>query len=374
MKKSLTLLLVLLSSFLTTTPARTEGFDIAIEKSLPAVIKLYGIGAGMEKGFGSGVLVSPDGMVLTVFSLLIDARTIRAVDAEGTTYEADVLYRDRQRQLAMLKLKPRASLDIMQGWDHPSDENDPQAQATMKPFPYIDISCDLKTQSGPSCGVELMPGDWVLSVGNAFKVADGAEKVSIAHGVFSARTHLDARRRVKDFPYTGDVLVIDAITSNPGAPGSALVNLDGEFIGLIGREVISNQTHTHLNYALPRDVLYEFYIEAKAFQPGSDASLAHARKPKPQPKIDIGIRISKAGYQTVLPFVERVKFGSLAGKAGVRKDDLILSINNRNVASIDDYNKRLRSATPGESINLVIRRGRRILNIVVKPEATDHDE
>ena len=369
MKKVRAILLFAVSYLMLEAPlASAGGFDHAVKKVLPRVVKLYGIGVGMEAGYGSGVLVSADGMVLTVFSLLIDARTIRAVDAKGNTYEADVLYRDRKRQLAMLKLKPTMAVDWGQSWDDAQDKNEKQTSERLGSFPYFDITCDEDDRSDRSCGPELRPGDWVVAAGNAFKVADGAETVSIAHGVFSTRTPLDARRRVKDFPYTGDVLVIDAITSNPGAPGSAMVNLDGEFVGLIGREVVSNLTHTHLNYALPRDVLYEFYLEATAFQPGTASANLWRRKPKPQKPMDTGIRISKAGYQTVLPFVERVKRGSPADQAGVRKNDLILSINNRNVAGIDEYESRIRSLKPGEPIDLVIRRGRRIISVEIKPE------
>lgn len=319
----------------------------------------------MEAGFGSGILVSEDGMVLTVFSLLIDARTIRAVDAHGNTYEADVLYRDRVRQLAMLKLKPIFSADLGSAWDDPQQDKEKQPKKSFGPFPYFDLACENDPVDQP-CGPQLFPGDWVISTGNAFKVADGAEKLSIAHGVFSTRTLLDARRRVKDFPYTGDVLVIDAITSNPGAPGSALVNLDGELIGLIGREVVSNMTHTHLNYALPRDVLHEFYLESTAFQPGASTANLFTRKNKSKEIMDVGIRMSKAGYQTVLPFVDRVKRGSPAAVAGVRKDDLILSINNRNVSSIDEYQKRMRSIRSSDPIDLVLRRGRHIITVVIE--------
>lgn len=350
-----------------TSTAYSEGFKLAIEKSLPRVVKLYGVGVGKEAGYGSGVLVSEDGMVLTVFSLLIDARTIRAVDADGNTYEADVLYRDRTRQLAMLKLKPIFSVDLGGAWYETQPDQKIHPEKSFGPFPYYDLSCENDPVDKP-CGPQLFPGDWVMSTGNAFKVADGAEKLSIAHGVFSTRTPLDARRRVKDFPYTGDVLVIDAITSNPGAPGSALVNLEGELIGLIGREVVSNMTHTHLNYALPRDVIHEFYLESIAFQPGAVAANFLPRKNIPREIMDVGIRISKAGYQTVLPFVDRVKRNSPAANAGVRKDDLILSINNRNISSIDDYHKRMRSTRSGDPIDLVLRRGRHIITVVIQAE------
>ena len=59
------------------------GFDRAVSAVGPRVVKLYGLRAGREPGFGSGIIVSEDGLVLTVFSLLIDARRIRAVTADG---------------------------------------------------------------------------------------------------------------------------------------------------------------------------------------------------------------------------------------------------------------------------------------------------
>ena len=220
---------------------------------------------------------------------------------------------------------------------------------------------------------ELRPGDWVLAAGNPFKVASGAEPVSLAHGVFSARTHLDARRRVRDFPYRGEVLVIDAVTSNPGAPGSALVNLDGEFVGMVGRVVTSNLTHTHFNYAIPRDVLHAYLGEATgaadvpstALQRGAADSPART-EPRP---VDPGIRLARTGYKTVLPFVERVRQDSPAARAGVRQDDLILSINGRAVPDVDAYEARVASLRPDEPIELVVRRGRVILSIRIEPEA-----
>ncbi len=332
--------------------AHGGGFDRAISMALPRVVKLYGLGAGLQAGYGTGVIVSADGRVLTVFSLLIDARRIRAVTAEGTTYGATVLFRDAERQLALLQLTPPVS-----------DEVTTDRQA-VGPFPFFDISREQV----------LHPGDWVLAAGNAFKVAEGAEPVSAAHGVFSTRTRLDARRRLKDFPYRGDVLVIDAITSNPGAPGSALVNLDGVFVGMIGRVVMSNLTHTHFNYAIPRDVLAGFLDDAEAAESGdgTDAlrSLAAVLRMRSTEDAgyDPGIRLSRVGYRTKFPFVDRVRVGSPAQLAGVRRDDLIMSVNGRSVYDVGDYEARRRTFLPDEPIDLVVRRGRKIINIRVEPE------
>ena len=330
------------------TAVQAGGFDRAIEAALPRVVKLYGLSAGLEKGYGSGVLVSQDGLVLTVFSLLIDSKDIRAVVFDGTTYGADVVARDRDLQLALLQLKPAES------------PNDASAAQFPKSFPFFDLSRE----------TVLHPGDWVLSAGNAFKLATGAEPVSIAHGVFSARTRLEARRRLKDFPFQGDVLVIDAITSNPGAPGSALVNLDGALIGMIGREVVSNLTHTHFNWAMPRDVLFEFFREASNADASGDVRLAEGREwiDTPHERFDPGIRLSRLGYRTVLPFVDRVVSGSPADLAGVRSDDLILNMNGRSIPDTATYHDRLRAMRPGDSIDLILQRGKAIVSVHIEPE------
>lgn len=332
----------------------SSGFDRAIEAASARVVKLYGLGAGQQEGYGTGVVVSPEGRVLTVLSLLLDAQTVRAIGPDGARYEARVLHRDRVRQLALLQLSAAPDAAFY-GYT-------PRSESDAPTFAYFDV-CQ------PS---ELSPGDWVVAAGNPFKVADGAEPVSVAHGVFSIRTPLDAMRRARDFPYAGDVLVIDAITSNPGASGSAVVNLDGAFVGMIGRVVISNLTNTHFNYAMPRDVLCDYYREATT-TPAADGATTITEGTAgassgtvPAKTIDLGIKLNRTGYQRVLPFVERVQSGSPAEKAGVRPDDLILSVNGKNVGDIADYERRLREIGSSERLTLVIRRGRTIIDVVVE--------
>lgn len=334
------------------------GFGRAVNEVLPRVVKLYGLGAGLEQGYGSGILLSHDGLVVTVLSLLIDARTIRAVTADGTLYQAAVVFRDEKRQIALLQLST-PTREASQG--QVAEGGDAGMVAGLSHF---GLDCrDLGILSSP-CTTRLSPGDWVVAAGNAFKVADGAETVSIAHGVFSARTRLDARRRLRDFPYTGDVLVIDGIVSNPGAPGGAIVNLDGQLVGMIGREVISNLTHTHLNYGIPVEIVKEVVDEYRKKQEGGtvgDAPVAMERAREERP-FDLGIRLSKTGYQSVLPFVERVLRESSAATLGVRKDDLILSVNGRNVSSVEEYDSRMQAVRADEEVVLIVRRGREILS------------
>jgi serine protease Do len=332
------------------------GYDKAIDVLLPRVVKLYGIGVGEQAGYGSGVVVSEDGLVLTVFSLLIDARTLRAVAADGATYEAEVIHRDVDKQLALLRLKSNG-----QG---PS-------------LPYFNIGCRGSAAEGdaPDCSELTRPGDWIVAAGNPFKVADGAEPVSLAHGVVSTRTRLDARRRIKDHPYRGDVLVIDAITSNPGAPGSAVVNLDGVFVGMIGRVVTSNLTHTHFNYAVPRDVLATYLNEARNAGTSEAPSLARLDAilgtKTEQGQVDLGMRITRTGYTRLPPMVERVQWGSPAEKAGLRRDDVILSLNGRTVPDLEAYDARISTLVANEPVTIVVRRGERVLSLQVAPASAE---
>jgi len=342
-----------------------DGFALAFRTASDRVVKLYGLGAGAQVGYGSGVLISRDGLVLTVFSLLVDARTVRVVTADGARYEADVLHRDAARQLALIKLRKPRPPDTPEAVATPAGGIGSDAEP-VGPFPYFDLGIPqsaIAAETAPVCAKELALGDWVIAAGNPFKVADGAEPASIAHGVYSTRTRLDARRRVRDFPYTGDVLVIDAITSNPGGDGGAVVNLEGQFVGLIGRTVVSNFTHTHFNYALPCDVLREFLSDALGTDaPASSESTAAATAR------DTGIKVARAGYKKVLPFVERVRKNSPADRAGVRADDLIMSVNGKAVADVEAYDERIKGIPTAAPIELVIRRDRKILTVRVEGE------
>ncbi|MCO6438259.1 MAG: serine protease [Phycisphaerae bacterium] len=336
------------------------GFADPIAEANARVVKLYGLGAGLQAGYGTGILVSSDGLVLTVESLLIDARSVLVVDSAGRRFDADVVKRDSPRQLALLKIRSLRDGDPAEA----GVARDNGTTTELGPFEHYDLRCEGTGES--ACHAPLLPGDWLIVAGNAFKVADGPEPVSIAHGVLSARVRLDARRQLRDFPYTGEVLVIDAITSNPGAPGSAVVNLDGELVGMVGRGVISNRTATHLNYAMPRAVLWDFFREATGVESESKKEAIEHWSAEA-----MGLHVHSAGYRKVLPFIEHVRRDSPAARAGIRADDLILSVNNFNLPDADTLEARIADIPMNEAVEVVLRRGRsiRTVRVVAQKEA-----
>jgi len=326
-------------------PSPPNAFARAIAVASPAIVKLYGAGVAAEHGYGSGVVVSQDGEVVTTLSLLLESPNIRAVTSDGRLYRGEVRYRDPARQLALLRLQTTP-----QGGERSAPTDEQAAPPRFAPL-------------RPGSSKALRPGDWVLALGNPFKVAEGEEPVSALRGVFSLRTPLDARHRVQDFPYRGEVLIVDAVTGNPGSSGGALVDLDGNWVGLIGKTLWSNLTNTRLNYAIPVE-------EVAAFL--SDAAAGRSTEPvtatAPRSKGYHGIRLFPLAYRQGLPFVDSVDLGSPAERAGVRKEDLILSVNGAPVPNARAFQRACDSLGAGDDLALVIRRGETLVTVTMKLE------
>ena len=91
----------------------------------------------------------------------------------------------------------------------------------------------------------------MLALSNTFEIAMRDEPLSVQRGVIAGVHEAAGRRGVFEFPYTGDVYVVDAITNNPGAAGGALIDRKGNLLGVIGREIKNSLSDTWMNYAIP---------------------------------------------------------------------------------------------------------------------------
>jgi S1-C subfamily serine protease len=322
------------------SPAVTPPLDRAAlaplaEHVQARVVKLIGASIGRAAGYGSGILISSNGLVLTVDSGLLDATHARAILPDGAIRGIDIVRADRGKQLALLRLRAPEGAE-------PAD------------YPFFDLSVD----------ATVSPGARVLAAGNPFKVASGAEPVSIAQGVYCGTTRLDATRGTQEFPYHGEVLLIDAITSTPGFAGGALTDATGRLLGLIGRAVEARTTFTNLNYAVPRSVLAEFVAAALGETPLGDPLTDSAAA-----AIYHGIKFFELGYRSNPVYVERVRRGSPAARAGLRKDDLIIGANNTQITSLAVMQRVLDGLRPNDTLDLTILRGDEVKRISVILEA-----
>jgi serine protease Do len=314
------------------------------------LVKLYGAGGfrGLNN-YGSGILVSPKGDILTIASPLLDTSELIIHLSDGRRFKARVLVIEPELDAALVRIDSKELDDL----------------------PYFDIK--KAAQARPA-----QPGDWILGFTNAFEVATRDEPLSVQHGVVAANGKLHGRRGVFEAPYHGDVYILDAVTNNPGAGGGAVTTRTGELLGVIGKEVRNTLSDTFINYAVP--VQARVTIHAKT----GDQSVSMAefvekgirgeyRPPEREKPKGGGASLEASGLilvpnvvERTPPYVEEVLPNSSAAKAGLRPDDLIVYLDGEPVPSIKALRELLAHTRPGTTVRLEVRRGDKLTSIDLK--------
>ncbi len=321
--------LVALPAFGQTDPAdkpTSQGvFGELCQSAQAKMVKVFGAGAGRVDGFATGIIVSDDGKILTTQGVFLDGREVRVVTSDGVSHSATILKRNRVSQLSLLRIE-RGTPD------------------------YFQLSSEPVGQQG----------DFVVALTNAFKVADHEEPLSATAGIISLRSTIEAWINKRDLAFGGELVLIDAITSNPGAAGGAVVTADGKLVGMVGRIISSSDTNTRLNYAVPSSTLLKF--------------INGELKEKEQKKVaqsagnaELGIVLFKLGGRSDPAYVDRVRRGSPAKLAGLKPDDMIVSLGETKTATVKAYQDALESLSPGEEIFVIVKRGREVLRIAITP-------
>ena len=301
-------------------------FEPVIQQAQQRMVKVLGAGVANVEGYASGTIVSPDGLILSMQGVFLDGRQVQVTLPDGTLHPATVLRRDRQLQLSLLKIEAETPAYF------PLGEEDYGQQ-----------------------------GDWVIAVSNAYKVADKDEQLSVMMGIISLRTSIDAKLNQRDTAYSGPMVLVDAITSNPGAAGGAVVDKEGHLVGLIGKIINSSETNTRLNYAVPRSRLFQFVQ--------GDTATEIAEQPMSREVLDLGIKIFQLSGRNAPPYVDKVIRDGLAAKAGIKPDDLIVSINGTKLATVRDFLDAKDQIYNDQPVVIVATRGPAVKRFVVwEPE------
>ncbi|OHB85740.1 MAG: serine protease [Planctomycetes bacterium RBG_16_64_12] len=300
----------------------------------PKVVKIYGAGGfrGLE-AYQSGLLISPEGHVLTVWSYVLDTDYITATLDDGRKFQAKLLGADPRLEVAVLKIDA------------------------------VDLPCfDLGR------AVEVEEGTRVLGFSNLFGVATGREAASVQHGVVSIKTVLEAYRGVFETPYDGPVYVLDAVTNNPGAAGGVLVTRGGELVAMLGKELRNARNGTWLNYAIPIDQLRGSVEEiqsgkfvARGLEEEADKKPERALTPSM-----LGIVLVPDVLERTPPYVDQVRPHSPAASSGIRPDDLVLLVNGRLVQSCKTLRAELEYVDYEDEVKLSVLRGQELLEFVLE--------
>lgn len=317
-------------------PAGERGGRIAatIAQVQPKMVKIFGAGGfrGLEH-YQSGMLISENGHILTVWSHVLDTDEITVVLSDGRRCQAKLLGADPRLEIAVLKIEE----------EH---------------LPHF------KLQEA----VEVAPGTRILAFSNLFNVAMGDEPVSVQQGIVSVRTHLSARRGAFETLYNGPVYVIDAVTNNPGAAGGAVVTYRGELVGMIGKEVRNTLNNTWLNYAVPIEA-----VRPSVQQIIAKGGMITKAEPETPPRPQRSLELSRLGIVLVPdvlartpPYVDWVREGSPAAQAGIQPDDLIILLNDRLIHSCQMLQKELEFIEHDAEITLTLLRGLELIEVKLK--------
>ena len=296
----------------------------ALEKTLPKTVKIYGVGglAGFDDA-QSGILISNSGHILTVTGSVLDEDPITCTLNDGQKYTAKLVGINPKLALAVLKI----------------DAQTPD---------FFDLS---------ATPVPVAVGSPVLAVTNLYSVATGNEPMSVQHGVVSAITPLEARRGAFVAGYKGDVYIIDAITNNPGAPGGALVDYNGAFLGLVGKQLKSTTQSVYINFAMPQSALspaVQDILDKKIQKTGQEDNAAKPADAWTPQKL--GFQLAPDVLPLTPSYVDSVQNNSPAAKAGLATDDFIVMVNGNIIKDVKSLKAALERIDVADPVELLILR------------------
>ena len=321
----------------TTVGAQIDNVTSVFSSRQATVVKLFGAASGTLDAYGSGVLVSADGNVLTVWNHLVSTGYLTAVTSDGQRHSVTIVGTSVDHDVALLKLDAK-----------PGQE-----------FPHVDLAQSVDVKIGSS----------VLAFSNMYRVAAGNEPVSVVHGVIAASVPLDATQGRWKFPVKSPVWLIDAITNNSGAAGGLLTDSTGRPIGLIGREIRHTGSSTWVNYAVPlttlRPVVETLQAGRRIESQSTTGDAAAAMLSDQELTARFGLTLVPNVLERTPAYLDAVTLNSAAANAGLRRGDLIVLVNDDFVTSIHDLQRLLAVSRPGQQLTLTVDRGGQLLPVQV---------
>lgn len=318
--------IIMLLTALTCFPATGQvpaSVDAATQSRM---VKIFGSGGYANlHAYQTGCFVSATGKIVTVWSHVLDGRIV-VIDSTGRRSIARFVGMDPETELAVLEIDRQV-------------------------INFFDL------QTSPSVAV----GTKIAAFSNLFGIASGSEKLSVMSGIVSATTELDGKLAQFNSPYRGQVLVLDLITNNPGAAGGAVVDLSGNWVGIIGKELQDRSTGIWLNFCLPVDVVAK---SVRQIESGATAAREPAGPASSPLKLDdLGVELIPRVVETTSPYVDRVLPDSAAAKIGILPDDRIVFVNAKPVRTIDEVREQFATIDRDQSVNLILRRQSELITV-----------
>jgi len=274
----------------------------------------------VQNSLGSGVIVRPDGLVVTNHHVIEGAEQIRVVLNDGREFEASLLLSDERTDLALLQIESGSGQ-----------------------LPYLELA---------ESDTDLQVGDLVIAIGNPFGVGQ-----TVTSGIVSALAR--NARGISDYSF---FIQTDAAI-NPGNSGGALIAMDGSLVGI--NTAIYSRTGGSLGigFAIPasmvRAVIASLDNGGRIVRPWLGISGQNLTSDLAE---SLGVEIPRG------VLVNRVDRGSPADRAGLKVGDIVVALDGAPVDTTDGLRFRMATVPIGSSAALTVLRNGRELTLTVSAE------
>ncbi|MDB4112629.1 trypsin-like peptidase domain-containing protein [Flavobacteriaceae bacterium] len=261
-------------------------------------------------GTGSGVIVSPDGYIITNNHVIEGATKIEVTTNNNVRYTANLVGTDPYTDIAVLKIT--------------ADEN----------LPYLYFGNSATTQIG----------EWVLAIGNPFNLNS-----TVTAGIISAKARdLNARDDENQSFLQTDAAV------NPGNSGGALVNTAGELIGINTAITSMSGGFEGYSFAVPSNIarkVFEDLVEYGSTQKGLLGVRGAAISPEYKEQFPQLELTENEGF-----YVAQTIEGMGAARAGIQEGDVLLKVDQVKIKQFSDLTGYLESKRPGDAVEVLLKR------------------
>jgi serine protease Do len=266
---------------------------------------------------GSGFVISPDGYIVTNAHVIEDVESIKVIFEDGKEIPAEVVGRDAKTDIALIRVTSDEPLFAL-----PLGDSD-----------------------------SVRPGEWVVAIGNPF----GLEH-TVTAGIVSAKHRVIGQGSYDDYIQTDAAI-------NPGNSGGPLLNLSGEVIGI--NTAIRPAANT-IGFAVPvnmaKDILPQLRTKGSVTRGWIGVVIQ-----KITPEISQHLEIKDASGA----LVSKVMPGGPADEAGIKRYDVILSFDGKQIGEMNEL-PRVVAATPvGKKVPVVVLRDGKRKSVQVEVDAME---
>ena len=312
---------------------RNPDFTVAAEKTINSVVHVKNTAKAKNSnslwdlfygnsddrttiGTGSGVIVSSDGYIITNNHVIENATQIEVTTNDNKSFDAELIGTDQNSDIAVLKINGESR------------------------FPYIRFADSDQTKIG----------EWVLAVGNPFNLTS-----TVTAGIISAKS-----RDLNDYDSKNQSFIQTDAAVNSGNSGGALVNINGDLIGINTAIQSTNAGFIGYSFAVPSNIARKIYEDILEFGDVQRGLLGvTGQSLNSQNSNELGIDITEGFY------INDTDPNMGAHIAGIRKGDIIQQIDNVKINKFADLSGYLNSKRPGDKLNVKVFRNNKSLNVGV---------